>query len=559
MDESPQNVENAEEKHPPSNPLLSDGRGKLFRALWALSSPVVGLVPVLLILLFFGALFWAKGQDPFSRRWFTLKTADKHSVECVAVVPKPTLQYPVIIYAHGSGRSLMDDGDDLRQMAELGLATVSLEYNQSNAVAFSAEFESLLHCIAQQKWANTNAIAWVGFSLGANWMLDFALQHPEQQPQLFVPLSGRGLTADGAVDTDTFTPALSHPMGEGVRRPSEGFSSNLHCPILLVHGEKDDIFPVADTKRLASVLQAKGLPVELKIISDAPHGMEPERDVIFRCIGEYCLTHLAGKDAWQRYHSIAQWQVEAPPFWLFCFPAATWGVGWYIWWWYHRPVSSENIKLKRNEIALRWLAALLATWALVVTAIHLVTPHFPVNDKIFAIARRFLVQPKESADFEYLAAHPIWHGRKLQILLTQVELAGYNRELINWQVNEKLYRDYILSPVITGRSGEKFNWRRPLWEEFYPRIRHETSPEDAARIVARHIRARVTIADLPNLPHDVPDIWLKQITDEAGFEIIYVAALRSVGVPARLNEHYQAEIWDGTKWDIAPSPPVLTW
>jgi len=98
-----------------------------------------------------------------------------------------------------------------------------------------------------------------------------------------------------------------------------------------------------------------------------------------------------------------------------------------------------------------------------------------------------------------------------------------------------------------------------LWEEFYPRIRHESSPEDAAKIVVRHLRERVTIADQLNLPRDTPAIWLRQITDENGFEIIYVAALRSVGVPARLNSQHQAEFWDGTKWDNAPRPSVVSW
>jgi hypothetical protein len=165
-----------------------------------------------------------------------------------------------------------------------------------------------------------------------------------------------------------------------------------------------------------------------------------------------------------------------------------------------------------------------------------------------------------------------------------VELAGYNRELINWQLDDKVYRDFVLSPVIEpstlppspnfgatsnlqllaaskrsddGSTG--LDWRRPLWEEFYPRIRHESSPEDAAKIVVRHLRERVTIAALPNLPHDVPIIWLRQITDETGFENIYVAALRSVGVPARLDLHQQAEFWDGNKWRPAPSPSVFSW
>ena len=277
-----------------------------FCVLCVLLRPFFGFVPLLVILLFLGALFWAKEQDPFSRKWFTLKTADHSSFKCAAVLPKPMRQHTVVIYAHGSGGSLMNDGNDLRQMAELGLAVVSLEYNQTNDAAFAKEFEALLHYLGRQKWANTNAIAWAGFSLGANRMLDFALQHPEQQPQLLVQLSGAGL-----------------PEGQTNSR-----LASLHCPVLLVHGEQDEIFPVADTKQLALVLQARGLPVELKIIPGASHGMEPERGVVLHGIGEYCLSHLAGKDAWRNYHSIAQWQAEAPPLWLFCLPAAAWAIGW---------------------------------------------------------------------------------------------------------------------------------------------------------------------------------------------------------------------------------------
>ena len=161
-------------------------------------------------------------------------------------------------------------------------------------------------------------------------------------------------------------------------------------------------------------------------------------------------------------------------------------------------------------------------------------------------------------------------------MLEHVELAGYNRELINWRVDETNYQDFVLSSTIEpstlnpvkergphgalrSQPSTALNWRRPLWEEFYPSIRHESSPEDAAKIVVRHLRERVTIAALPDLPHDVPEIWLKQITDEAGFEIIYVAALRSVGVPARLDPHQETEFWDGDKWRAAPRPSVIKW
>jgi hypothetical protein len=92
---------------------------------------------------------------------------------------------------------------------------------------------------------------------------------------------------------------------------------------------------------------------------------------------------------------------------------------------------------------------------------------------------------------------------------------------------------------------------------FYPRIRHESSLEDAAKIVLKHLRDRVNIAALSGLPHDVPNIWLKQITDEAGFEIIYVAALRAIGIPARLDSSSHAEFYAGNKWQTAPSPSYL--
>lgn len=56
---------------------------------------------VLLALFFLGALFWAGEQDPFTRKWFALKTANGDPVKCVAVLPQLVQRRPVIIYAHG--------------------------------------------------------------------------------------------------------------------------------------------------------------------------------------------------------------------------------------------------------------------------------------------------------------------------------------------------------------------------------------------------------------------------------------------------------------------------
>lgn len=532
MDDPQKNVENAESKN----------------CLSAFLQPIFDFIPILAILLFLGALFWAEEQDPFSRKWFTV-LADGHRGKCVAVLPKPPGLHPVVIYAHGSGGSLMTDGNDLRQMAEMGLAVVSLDFDQTNEAAFASQFEALLHYVNQQSWANTNAIAWVGFSLGANRMLDFAIHHPEQQPQLLVQLSGAGL-----------------PLAVSKRNKDESIlhlpPSSLRSPLLLVHGGQDEICPMANTRQFAAELQSNGVPAVLKIIPGAPHSMDPDRAVVFRCIGEYCLAQLGDSNAgdrtsvWQDYHSIARWQAEAPSLVWFWLPAGAWLMGGIIRKRGRRLVPPEKRKLERSEIGLRWVAAVLALWALTETSVHLLTPHFLAGDRTLAIARKVLVQDKEHADFETLACQPIWKDQKLRVLLDHVELAGYNRQLINWQLDQKIYEKFVLSPVITGEVEERFNWRRALWEECYPRVRHESSPEDAARIVARHLRERVTVLNLPDLPQAVQEIWARQITDSNGFEILYVAALRSVGVPARLDAAGEAEFYDGAKWVAAPRPAI---
>jgi hypothetical protein len=83
-----------------------------------------------LVLLFFGAMFWAKGRDPFQRIWFKVKTAGYGKAECIAVLPK-TARRPLafVPYLHDSGKTLLGSGNELRQMAEMGLAAIGMEYN----------------------------------------------------------------------------------------------------------------------------------------------------------------------------------------------------------------------------------------------------------------------------------------------------------------------------------------------------------------------------------------------------------------------------------------------
>jgi hypothetical protein len=219
-----------------------------------------------------------------------------------------------------------------------------------------------------------------------------------------------------------------------------------------------------------------------------------------------------------------------------------------------RPGEGMVNKRSRSTLALRCLAGLLALLAGGLTALHLVTPQLAITERTLAITRNHLLTPKARADFDYLAAQAGWSGQPVRTLRQHAELANYNRDLVGWKLDDELYREFVLNPFIDSASGAELHWRRELWESFYPRIRRETSLPAAAEIVGRYLGERVKISTGNRTPGGVVSIWQSQTTDARGFETIYVAALRSVGIPARLSPSGKAEFWNGAEWLPAPGP-----
>jgi len=530
-------------------------------------------MPLLAVAVFLGAMYWAKSRDPFERIWFSVKVTNHEKMKGVVVLPKPVRPCPVAVYFHGSGGTLMTDGNALRQFAELGMAAVGMEYDQANQTEFDEQFIALNNYIKRQSWALANATAWIGSSLGAQRTLSFVLNHPDVQPQLLVRLSGgwvgelgemskvQDLMSEVGVAQSEHRVTNSGPSS--ILHPPSSFP--LHCPVLLVHGEKDEVFSVQDAQRLAVLLKAQGVTVAIKILPERRHGFEPDRALVTRLVGEYCKAVLAPNEPFGGAKERRVW-----PFWVYFTPAFIWA-GFWVWQKNGRKEALMRSKELRSpwEKRLRWAAFGLAILAIADTAAHLIPSRLKMSGATLNIARKWLVPSKWRTDFETLAAQPIWQGKQLKTLLEHVELANYDRnELINWKVDEQIYREFVLSPMIDSgqenlnqgtlkrvrRTGEELNWRRPLWESFYPRVRHEQTPEAAAEIVARYLRERVTISPAA-LPADgIESIWKRQITDEKGFECIYVAALRSVGIAARLNATGRAEFWTSDKWMAAPRP-----
>ena len=210
------------------------------------------------------------------------------------------------------------------------------------------------------------------------------------------------------------------------------------------------------------------------------------------------------------------------------------------------PETPFVVTRSKKEVWLRRLAWCLATAALAQTTVYLGTPFLPVNNGTLAVARKCLIPPGEIGDFDYLSANPIWQGKKLKTLLEHVDLANYNRQIVNWKLDDAIYREYVLPPAIQPECDGQFHWRRTLWEYFYPRNRRATVLATAAQNVRQQLQKRQKMVGKG--PLTIEEMWKQQTADAAGLEALCVAAWRSIGIPARLNAGGRAEFYNDGKW-----------
>ncbi len=487
---------------------------------------------------FVTALYWAQAREAYRRMDFSLKLADGGKVTGMVVLPKTEKIAPIILYLHGSGGSVLNSGRELRQLAELGFATVDFDYDQDNQASFDAQFVAVCDHLARQPWADTNKVVWMGFSLGAERLLSFVLRHPEQAPRLIVRMAG-GWVAELDVLVES-----NRPISR---------SGLTNSAFLLVHGQKDQTFPATECERLQEWLRVRHISVNANILPNLKHNFGAEKSTVVRAIGEYCAEFLQTTVRVRTNRIPSKWYYWIP----LCIGLGICGIGWLVQWRYR--VAETVDPWPKASRALAVMAIVLAAAAFWETGFRLGMPFLQLSESTRNLTRRWIIQNSQRADFDYLTGLPIWEHAHLNTILQHVELANFRRSFLYVKLDERIFDEYILSPVIDNASLAELHWRRDLWENFYPRVRRASNPAAAAEIVVRFLRERVGISPKYAKNVGIETIWGEQCTDAVGFERIYVAALRSVGVAARLNSDHQAEMWTGAIWTNAPRPVVTYW
>ena len=162
---------------------------------------------------------------------------------------------------------------------------------------------------------SANRLAWLGNSLGTQQLLAFALQHLGRQLKLLVRLARGVVAATGVGSQKSEVGSTPNSQPSTLRSEQPSFS------VLLLHGQNDEVLPLAQAEGVAARLRTNGVPVELKVLLGEGNGLGGNRLLVFRVVTEQCLTRLKGPDAGSNYRSILSWQGQATPLWLFWTPA----------------------------------------------------------------------------------------------------------------------------------------------------------------------------------------------------------------------------------------------
>jgi len=172
------------------------------------------------------------------------------------------------------------------------------------------------------------------------------------------------------------------------------------------------------------------------------------------------------------------------------------------------------------------------------------------NDFKFAVARHIYGDNRKKRAFTFLQKRPLSANETAWSLIDYINVSFYRRPDYAKQWDDELFEKYILDPLIARDTTGECKWRPVLWKYFYPEIRDFVTAADAVNQVSVLLKSRMSIVPVAE-DRDILRNWQLKQCSAAQFEVLLVAALRSVDVPARLDDNRRAEFFGGGVWRSA--------
>lgn len=215
-------------------------------------------------------------------------------------------KYPTVILVHGFGATKEEDGmfDDIAStLAENGFLVYRFDfsgrgesqgnYQNTSLTKQRDDLASILTFIKSQPMVDTTHVGILGQSFGTPTSITL---HPDIQSLVLMGSFGhvkeimKNLFAGGYNPTGISTRVSS--LGETIKLNPVFWSEFenhdilnsmklVKCPVLFIHGEKDDLVPVSEMETLFDIANE---PKEKLVIDGADHGLDPHRDKMLKAV-----------------------------------------------------------------------------------------------------------------------------------------------------------------------------------------------------------------------------------------------------------------------------------
>lgn len=214
------------------------------------------LFSLLACILIYGSGMYVLAKMP-TRHIFFRFDGTGHGLSSVIIYPTKQVPRGVVIWSHGKGDSIRDDGKNtLRYMAEKGFIMIAMDYRGSEMDALE-DIRSLTKWVLAQKQFEEQPIFLAGFSLGARLSILTACHDPN--PRI------RAVASIGAVSEWPFE----------IISPVEHLY-NLGTPLLIVHGEIDKINIVENAYKLESLCKHYHKSYDIYIVHGGSHALDED-------------------------------------------------------------------------------------------------------------------------------------------------------------------------------------------------------------------------------------------------------------------------------------------
>ncbi len=238
----------------------------------------------------------AQGQDrPSKSRNIVYREAGTEKLKLDFYMPQtaaPASGYPLIVSIHGGGWETGNRFEDyiFREMTQRGFALASIDYRLSSEAKYPAQFEDVRAAV---KWLVGNSASWhldtnqffaAGFSAGGHLALMLGLaQNPGDRTIKAVcalyPPTDLTTILPGKMRSETNNPVadlLGGPLTEKLALAREAspitYVRKDSVPVLLFHGDADNVVPLAQSQALSRAMKAAGAKCTLMVYPNQGHG-----------------------------------------------------------------------------------------------------------------------------------------------------------------------------------------------------------------------------------------------------------------------------------------------